>query len=373
MPYKIFRFRLYPSSGQKIFFENTFGCSRFVYNYFLRQKIESYQNDGKSLSYSQCAKELSAMKKLDEYRFLKEVDSIALQQALRHLEKAFDNFYKREGKGFPKFKTKKKSRQSYTTIKVNKNMVLGDGVLRLPKIGEVRMKQHRMIPNDYILKRATVIKNAIEQYYVSLVFFHERQVEEISINTVLGLDFSPTSLYVDSNGGKAEIPVSFSKIEKRLAFEQKALSRMEKGSENWMKQKQRVAKLYEKRANQRKDYLHKQSFALAEEYDCICIETLSIQKMMSNRTGLNRKMVNSGWEMFTSYLSYKMEERGKRLIKVDRFFPSSQLCHSCGEKNPALKDLKVREWTCPSCGKFHNRDLNAAINIKNEGIRIMFG
>lgn len=376
MPYKSFVFRIYPNQMQKAFFENTFGCSRFVYNTFLSKRIECYREENRVLTYSQCAKELTEMKSREEYAFLREVDSIALQQALRHLDQAFKNYCKGNGSGFPKYKSKTQRSQSYTTVKVNNNLSLNDGVLRLPKIGIVKIKQHREIPDGYRLKQATVKRTNTEKYYVSLMYeYHESEAlgSFDGTGTWLGLDYSLHKLYVDSNGESVSYPEPYLKLEKKLQREQKKLSNMKKGSNNWKKQKLVVAKLYEKISNQRKDYLHKTAKRLVENNDYIVIEDLSLQEMGNKETGLGKYVADTGWGMFVHFLEYKAEEKGRSIIKVDRYFPSSQLCNVCGYKNIELRNMTIREWRCPCCNSFHDRDINAAINIRNEGIRLSMG
>lgn len=376
MPYKSFVFRIYPNQMQKVFFENTFGCSRFVYNTFLSKRIECYKEENRVLTYSQCAKELTEMKTREEYAFLREVDSIALQQALRHLDQAFKNYCKGNGSGFPKYKSKTQRSQSYTTVKVNNNLSLNEGVLRLPKIGIVKIKQHREIPDGYRLKQATVKRTNTEKYYVSLMYEYHESEDSGSFDgteTWLGLDYSLHKLYVDSNGESVSYPEPYLKLEKRLQREQKKLSNMEKGSNNWKKQKLVVAKLYEKIANQRKDFLHKTAKRLVENNDYIVIEDLSLQEMGNKETGLGKYVADTGWGMFVHFLEYKAEEKGRSIIKVDRYFPSSQLCNVCGYKNIEMRNMAIREWRCPCCNSFHDRDINAAINIRNEGIRLSMG
>ncbi len=373
MEYKAYKFRLYPTKEQQSFFEKTFGCTRFVYNYFLHRKVKSFKEQLGSLTYTKCAKELAEMKQKEEYSFLREVDSIALQQALRHLEKAFNNYYQKQDCGFPKFKSKHHSKQNYTTIRVNNNMSLKEGVLRLPKIGKIRIKQHREVPDDCLLKKATISKTKTGKYYVSLVYLHEKQVQEIPLNTFLGLDFTMSGLYIDSNGEKPTIPHCYEKTMEQLKKEQKKLSLMKKGSNNWIKQKKRIAKKYEKLANQRLDYLHKQSRLLAENADCICVESLKLQEMAKGPYHFGKQISKAGWATFVSFLQYKLEDQGKKLVKIDQYYPSSQICNICGAKNSELKDFSIREWSCPSCGKLLLRDLNAAINIREEGKRIAMG
>lgn len=339
-----------------------------VYNYYLDKKIEAYNTDGVFLSGYDCIRDLVNLK--SERTFLRDVDSVALQQSIRHLDVAFKNFFSNPKFGFPKFKSKKSNRNSYTTNFNNGNIRIQDGYIKLPKVGFVKIKQHRPIPENYSLKSVTVSQTPSGKYLVSILFEYENQVQDIIPQTFLGLDYSMYELYVDSNGNKPKYPRYYRKAEKKLKREQRKLSRMKKGSNNRNKQRIKLAKLHEKVSNQRKDFLHKQSRKLTDNYDCICIENLNMQEM-SQELNLGKSVIDNGWGMFTIFLNYKLADLGKHLVKIDKFFPSSQLCNNCGYKNPEIKDLSVREWTCPSCGTFHNRDTNAAINIRNEGIRII--
>lgn len=367
---KAYKFRIYPNKEQRILFAKTFGCVRMVYNYWLDRKIKQYDEDKSTITYAACAKEMAEMKNTEEYSFLQEVDSISLQQSLRHLDGAFQNFFKQPKTGFPKFKSKKDSKKSYSTVCVGNNICILDGYIKLPKVGIVKLRQHRNIPEDYKLKSATISQTPSGKYYVSVLFEYESQVPQITPQTFFGLDFSMHELYRDSNGNESAYPRYYRRAEKRLKREQRRLSLMQKGSKNRKKQRIRVAKLHEKVANQRKDFLHKQSRQIANVYDCVCIEDLNM-RAMAQSLNFGKSVSDNGWGMFTTFLKYKLEEQGKRLVKIDKFFASSQLCSVCGYQNPNTKDLSVREWTCPNCGTHHDRDINAAINIRNEGMHLV--
>lgn len=369
--HKAYVFRIYPSSEQKALLTKTFGCVRWVYNHWLYIRKTAYTDNKESVSYNKCSQQLTDIKKAEEYSFLKEVDSIALQQALRHLDEVFQSFFTLQGNGYPRYKSKKENDRSYTTNCVNGNIELSNRYIKLPKMGKVKIKQHRKVPDSYILKSVTVKQTPAGKYYVSILFEYEKQVQSKELLSFLGLDYSMHELYKDSNGNEPAYPRYYRSAEKKLAKEQRKLSHMQKGSSNRNKQRIKVAKLHEKVAGQRKDFLHKLSRQISNAYDCICIEGLNM-KAMSRSLHFGKSVSDNGWGMFTAFLKYKLEEQGKRLIRVDKFFASSQTCSVCGYKNNATKDLSIREWDCPQCGTHHDRDVNAAINIKNEGMRIAF-
>ena len=385
---KGYKFRIYPNDQQKVLIAKTFGCARLVYNYLLIKNKEEYtalkerqinnnaqkstQDDEtkKLISYKKFGKELTELKRNDEYKFLKEVDSIALQQAFRHLVEAYKRFFKIKKVGYPRVKRKDVSRNnSYSTMLINNNIKIDSGCIILPKLGRVKMIQHRDIPEDYILKSATISKTPCGHYYVSITFEYESNVKDVELEKSLGLDFSMPDLYVDNEGNVGGSHRYYRDTQEKLAKAQKKLSRMVKGSKHYEKQRIAVAKILEKQKNQRKDALHKKSTKLANSYDCICVEDLNM-KDMSKRLKFAKAVHDNGWGMFREMLAYKLADRGRKLIKIGKRFPSTQLCNCCGFKNPAANSLEVREWTCPECGAHHNRDINAAINIMREGMRI---
>lgn len=360
---KAYKFRIYPNAEQRIMLAKTFGCVRFIYNRMLSDKIKYYEETKQKLNNTP-----AQYKK--EFEWLKEVDSLALANAQMNLQTAYNNFFRSPKVGFPKFKSKKSSRRSYMTNCVNGNIVVENGRLKLPKIGFVKLKQHRFIPAYYKLKSVTVSQTPSGKYYASILFEYENQVQEQDLHNFLGLDFSMRGLYKDSNGNEPQYPRYYRQAEKRLKREQRKLSHMQKGSKNRDKQRIKVAKLHEKVVNQRKDFLHKRSRQIVGAYDCVCIEDLDM-KAMSQALNFGKSVSDNGWGMFVTFLKYKLEELGKRLVKVDKFFASSQICNVCGYKNTAAKNLSVRAWDCPECGTHHDRDINAAINIRNEGMRIV--
>lgn len=363
MANKAYKFRIYPNAEQRVMFAKTFGCVRFIFNRMLVDKIEHYEKTHKMLNNTPAQYK-------EEFPWLKEVDSLALANAQINLQTAYNNFFTNPKSRYPKFKSKKIHRYSYTTNHINGNISLYDGKLKLPKIGYVNVKQHRRIPDDYMLKSVTISQTPSGKYYASILYEYENQVQEQERHEFLGLDFSMHELYKDSNGNEPCYPRYYRQAERKLKREQRKLSLMQKGSKNRDKQRIKVAKMREKVANQRKDFLHKRSRQIANAYDCVCIEDLNMQAM-SQALKFSKSVSDNGWGMFVTFLKYKLEEQGKRLVKIDKFFASSQTCSCCGYINKETKNLAIRAWDCPECGTHHDRDVNAAINIRNEGMRIV--
>lgn len=363
MANKAYKFRIYPSTEQKVLFAKTFGCVRFIYNKMLSDKIKYYEETKQRLNNTPAQYKT-------EFEWLKEVDSLALANAQMNLQKAYNNFFRSSKTGFPKFKSKRKNRNSYTTNNQKGSVAIENGYIKLPKIGLVKLKQHRQISSDYKLKSVTISQTPSGKYYASVLFECENQAQEQEPKTFIGLDYSMHELYKDNNGNEPQYPRYYRQAEKRLKREQRKLSKMQKGSKNRDKQRIKVAKVHEKVSNQRKDFLHKQSRKIVNAYDCVCIEDLDM-KAMSQSMNFGKSVSDNGWGMFVNFLQYKLEESGKKLIKVDKFFASSQICNVCGYKNRATKNLSMREWDCPNCGTHHDRDVNAAINIRNEAMRLV--
>ena len=369
--HKAYKFRLYPNKEQQVLLAKTFGCVRLVYNHYLDIKTTFYKETGKSLSYTKCAADLVSFKK--ENPFLQEVDSISLQQALRHLDVAFQNFFRDKTVGYPKFKSKKNHHFSYSTVCVNNNLRLYNGCLILPKIGSVRMKQHRTVPTDYILKSVNVSMTPSGKYFASILFDYEAEIATVKPVNAIGLDFSMTELFVSSEDdiqANAQFLRHYRKSLDKLAKEQRILSRRQKGSNRYHKQRIKVARLHEHIANQRADYLHKLSRQIANAYDLVCVEDLNM-KAMSQALSFGKSVADNAWGMFLRFLDYKLTELGKQLIKIDKWFASSKTCHICGYVNKELT-LSTRKWECKSCHTIHHRDRNASINIKQEGMRMAF-
>ena len=363
MSYTAYYFRIYPTDKQKDLIVKTFGCARSIYNKMLEDKIEHYKQTKKML------KNTPAQYK-KKFPYFKEVDSLALANAQFNLEDAFSNFFRNPKFGFPNFKSKKNSRSSYTTNLVNNNIELKDGRLKLPKAGWIKVKQHREVPEGYILKAVTVSQSGSGKFYASILFKYEEEVTNKEPKSFLGMDYSMHDLYVDSEGNKGEYERFYRKSEEKLKREQRKLSLMKKGSKNRAKQRIKVAKVHEKIANRRKDYMHKKSRQIANVYDCICIENLDM-KAMSKCLNFGKSVHDNAFGRFIEMLSYKLQSQGKYLVEVDKFYPSSQLCSVCGYQNKETKDISIREWICPHCGTRHDRDINAAVNLLYEGKRLL--
>jgi putative transposase len=377
--HKGFKFEIYPTEEQKKLILHNIHSARAIYNIMLADKIAYYEEHNEMFNNT------PAMYKKD-HPWLKDADSLALINAQNHLDDAFKNFFERPKSGFPRFKSRRYFKKSYTTNCVNGNIKLENNTIKLPKISAIKIKIYRIIPDDYKLKSVTVSVSPTGRYFVSILFEYESQVpDDINLaDNPIGLDYSMSELYLDSNGHKACFTKYYRKSQVRMARLQRQLAHMQYGSANYYKQKRKIAILHEKIANQRKDFLHKKSRELADKYTCVIIEDLDMSAMKkrskSKKSGNNCKkgkrrfgksVSDNGWGMFTTFLNYKLENAGKKLIKINKFFPSSQLCNNCGYQNPETKDLSVREWTCPVCHTFHDRDVNAAINIKNEGLRML--
>ena len=372
MANKAIVYAIYPNAVQAELCQKTFGSCRFVYNQLLNVQQERYDKGEKHLSKldanTYCTRVLKAT-----YPFLKEVDKFALNNAVFHLSDGFSRFFQRKG-GYPKYKSKRRTRKSYTTNMTNNNIGIGDGYIKLPKLGKVKAKIHRQPPEDWILKSATVSQHGDGSYQVSVLFEYDADItpKTVTEDKVVGLDYKSDGLYTDSNGHLCDMHHWYRLSQKKLAKAQRKLKHKTIGSRNYHRQQKRIAKLYRHTANQRKDFLHKKSFAITKQFDYVCVEDLNMRAMANKGFGNGKATMDNGYGMFLSMLEYKLADRGGRLVRVDRFFPSSQMCHHCGSINPALKDLSIRKWDCPNCGiKDIDRDINAAINIKREGLRLL--
>lgn len=360
---KAYKFRLYPNKEQQILLAKTFGCTRFVYNYYLDKRITAYKTDKTTLSAYDCIRDLTSLKK--EYEWLKEPDKCALQNTLKDLDSACKGFFK-SSKGFPKFKSKKTHRYSYRTSYTNNNIQFLGNSIKLPKLGKVKIRD-KQIPQGRILN-ATISQTPSGKYYCSLCCTDVTVEPFEKTGSVVGIDLGIKEFVITSDNEHIENPKYLAKSLKKLARLQRQLSRKTRGSNRWNKARIKVAKCQEQIANQRTDFLHKLSTRLVKEYDVISLEDLNVSGMLKNHK-LARSVSDVSWSQFTTMLQYKANWYGKDIIKIDRFFASSQLCNVCGYKNTETKDLSVRSWVCPVCGTSHDRDVNASINILNEGLK----
>ena len=365
---KCYKFRLYLTKEQEELITKMFGYCRFVWNHYLAMRNELYIIDSKTFGYNDCCKDLTQLKKSLEW--LKEADSTALQSSLRYLDNAFKNYFRRsrngEESGYPQFKSKHNKCQSYTSRCVGTNIKVLDKAVQLPKLGIVKCRISKKVKGRIL--SATVSRNKCGKYFVSICCT-DVDIEELpSTGKAVGLDMGIKTFAVSSEGMEYINHKYLLEYEKQLAHLQKELSRKKKGSKRWEKARLKLARLHEKIANKRNDMLQKLSTEIIRKYDIICIEDLAPSNMVKNHR-LAKHISDAAWSEFRRQLIYKAEWYGKRIVIIDRFYPSSQLCSNCGAKWEGTKDLSVREWTCPVCDKVHDRDVNAAINILNEGLR----
>jgi len=375
MANKAIKYRVYPTAEQSIMLAKTFGCCRKVYNLMLSEKIEGYKATGKFPM-------VTPAKYKNEYPYLKEVDSLALANKQMDLQEAFRNRFSKNRKknnGFPKFKSAKHSRKAYTTNNQKGTVaIIDNGYIKLPKIGKVKAVIHR-VPNDsWLIKSATVSQESDGKYYISVLFEFDDIVDPYIADktNAIGLDYASDGLYVDSNGDIGTNHKYYRESHDKLAKVQRRLSRMqgscnhEEKSNNYLKQLRKVNRIYRHIANQRLDNLHKISTEIANQYDVVCVESLNMKSMANKGFGNGKATLDNGYGLFLSMLKYKLSDRNKYLVKVDKWFPSSQVCHCCGTLHPEMKDLAIRKMIC-DCGLTISRDQNAAINILNEGLRLL--
>lgn len=363
---KSYKYRIYPNKEQEVLIQKTFGCCRFVYNQTLNYRKEQYEKYNKSMSKFDCNNYVNRVLKQD-YDWLREVDSTSLQKSVFNVDIAYQRFFKQHS-GYPKFKSKNDNQKAYTTNCINDNIKVSfdSSKIRLPKLGWINAKLHREFIGK--IKSATVSQTPSGKYYVSILVETEYIPLEPT-DKIIGIDLGIKDLVVTSNGDKIDNLNIIKKYEEKLAKEQQKLSRKTKGSSNYEKQRVKVACIYEKIRNTRNDYLHKISHKLVKENQLIVSESLSVSDMLQNHN-LAKSISDCSWYELTRQLEYKSEWNGRHYIKVDRFFKSSQTCNKCGYENPDVKDLSVRKWTCPNCGTQHDRDINAAVNILNESLKL---
>ena len=357
------KFKAYPNKEQQNLINQTLGCCRLIYNKGLAMRNEAYEC-GTKIGYNQTSAMLTELKKTADFSFLKEVDSIALQQALRDLDRGFVNFFQKRA-AHPTFKSKHNCHQSYRTVNQGDNIRIVDKYLKLPKLGYVKIKQSMEVGK---INNVTIERTSSGKYFVVLNVDFEPELKPNKGGSI-GIDVGIKDFYSDSNGNVVNNPKYLEKSMRKLIKEQRKLSRKQKGAHNRNKQRMKVALLHEKIANQRNDFLQKQSTMLVRENQTICIEDLNVKGMIRNHK-LAKAIASASWSKFFTMLEYKATWYGNDVIKVPAMYPSSQTCSCCGYKNSLIKNLAVRNWECPVCHTKHNRDTNASINILNKGFEI---
>lgn len=367
---KAYKYRIYPNERQEEQIQKTFGCCRFVYNQCLVYKKELYEKEKKSLSKFDCNNYKNQILK-KEYEWLREVDKFALENAVYNVDDAYRNFFKKH-LGYPKFKSKKDNKKSYKTnctynSKPTIEVSFENNKIKLPKLKWVKAKIHRNFEGK--IKSAIISQNPSGKYFVSVVVEAEYTPTE-STGNIIGIDLGIKDLLITSDGDKFDNIRTTKKYEDKLAKEQRKLSHKVKGSNNYNKQRIKVARIHEKIHNTRLDNLHKISHKLINENQVIVSEDLAVRNMLKNHH-LAKAIQDCGWYELTRQLQYKSDWNNRQYIKIGRFTKSSQPCNVCGYINEKTKDLSVREWTCPKCGTKHDRDINAAKNILNEGLKIL--
>lgn len=380
------KFRIYPNRIQKDLINQTLGCCLLIYNKGLAMRKDSFDS-GLKIGYKETSSMLTKLKKDDEYFFLKDVDSIALQQSLRDLDRAYKNFFNKLA-DYPNFKSKHSHKQSYRTINQDDNIRIANKYIKLPKLGYVKFKQSMDIGH---INNVTVERTSTNKYFVVLNVDFEPAVLPFT-SKVIGIDVGLKEFYTDSKGNIVHNPKYLEKANKKLIHEQRKLSHMIESHitgykaigkkrfpvydkpisecKNIEKQRKKVALIHEKIANQKNDFLQKESTKLIRENQIISIEDLNVSGLLQNHK-LAKSISSVSWSKFFTMLEYKAKWYGRVLIKVPAFYPSSQMCSCCGYKNTDVKDLKIRKWTCPECGAVHGRDFNASVNILNQGLALV--
>jgi putative transposase len=367
-----YKFRLYPNKEQEEHINKTLGCCRFVYNHYLAEKIKAHKEDKKNLSHNQCSADLTKFKQNKEVEWLNEVARNALNNSLEDLNMAFQNFFRSNNKhGYPKFKCKNQSLQSYKLDWAQKRPGVAPSIeikgnkIKLPKLGLVKFARSQDMIGHIV--NATISKTASGKYFVGLCVDTPKEPLP-QTDEIIGIDLGIKDYLTDSNGNKIHNPKTLYKLEHKLTKLKRNLSRKQKGSKNRLKAKRKLAKLHEHIRNQRQDFLHKLSTKIINENQIIVLEDLNVKGMLQNHK-VSKSVQDVSWYQFKEMLDYKSKWYNRQVIYIDRFFPSSQLCSACGYQNHETKNLSIREWDCPECGEHHDRDVNAAINILREGLK----
>lgn len=358
-----YKYRAYPTKAQCRQFAETFGCVRYVYNHFLQYREERWEISKQSTTYAKTSKELTSLKK--EKEWLKDVDSTALQQSLRHLDTAYRNFF--EGRAKHPRPKRKRSEQKYRTMNNSNSIRINGDRIKLPKTGWVKVVNTQNFSGS--IKSAIVTKTASGRYYITLQVTEEYEPEN-NAGGRLGIDVGLREFLTDSDGNTVDDPMPLRKHEKRIKRLQRRLSRRQKGSKNRNKTRIKLAREYEKVKDLREDFQNKLTHRLAVENQVVCGEKLNVKGMLGNHH-LAKSISDASWSEFYRKLDYKMSDHGGILVQVPTNYPSSQTCSCCGYKNPMVRDLSIREWDCPECGAHHDRDQNAAINILRKGLEML--
>ena len=355
-----YRYRIYPDTNQVIQLAKTFGCTRYVYNHYLEMsKDKAYKS--KVENNNNCNRELK-----QELSWLKEVDKFSITNSIYNLDNAFKRFFNNLG-GYPKFK-KKSNMQSYQTNFTNNNIEVLGNTIKLPKLARVLARVHRPIDGNIV--NATIKKYPSGHYYVCILVNREIQVKE-EADGIIGLDMGLTDFVTDNYGNKMNDPKALLKLMRKLVKEQQRLSVKTKGSNNYRKQRIKLSRIHENISNIRNDFINQLSSKIVNDNQVIIVEDLSIKKMMME-SNLAKRLADVSISEFINKLEYKSRWYGRLFIKIDKYYASSQICSFCESKNPEVKDLSVRNWVCPTCHMEHDRDINAAENIVNRGMDILF-
>jgi len=377
--YRAYQFRMYPTKDQKEQLNKNLGSSRFIYNYYLSKRHSIYQTTRTSLSLADMKKDLVSLQK--EYSWLKEIDSCVLRTALDDLERAYQSFFKERG-GFPHYKSKGKH-ESYRTVN-NRSIYKGKEyasiqvnlektIVKLPKVGEVEIRGYRNLKEFPFKILNATITSVAGRYYVSICVEESKKEQDFRLKRAIGIDVGVKNTICCSDGLKYQMPANIKRQEHRLKRLQQRLSKSEKGSNNRRKLILKIQRAYQKIRNIRKYFIHEVTSKIVKENDLIVTETLAVKDMIENKQfHLSKQISNSSFSEILRQLKYKVKWKGKRIYQVEKYYPSSQICNHCGERNQEVKDLSIRKWKCMKCGNENDRDINASLNLEERGINKYF-